>query len=223
MSLILTSACAVAALVAASFTQWRNTQLRAVIATQKAALGDLLNARQYPYRVKGFSVAIRSAATAMLTSRNYKDAAPRRKLILASNDSCGGCRENLTRWESLLSRIPPNEDIEVLLVTFGGRAFPSRLTKPLVARNIPFTILAVTKPLYFTLTTGIIGVPFTAILDSEDRLNACTEGVLDNDSLGILASLINEPNPSVVGARIFLRRGRSERALLVAAKSSSGG
>jgi hypothetical protein len=133
---------------------------------------ELLAARRYPYLLTGLRLDL-------LDGTDVAEHAPyaafeeiRRRLLIALDDRCKACDKVLPDIQELLSRVHWQPDQEVLILSFSGTSLAAAISKQLAARRVQYRVLHVKDSPSFTCATGVVSVPFLAVLSREYDLTA---------------------------------------------------
>jgi hypothetical protein len=152
---------------------------------------ELLRAREYPFVVTGLKVDILAESKLLEKWPPGPERKPLQALVIATSDTCGYCRENLPRWEKLLAGLQLRDSQEVWVLTMDTAERAAPLIRRMRAGRIPYRILAVKDPLFFSLKTGLVGVPTTLVLGEGSAVELICHGQVGERETQVILDFVN--------------------------------
>jgi len=137
--------------------------------TQQSRHTAFLAARVRPFLVNGYRIRLDDRTT-LLESSVANGSAARARLLFVVSDDCAFSEQELPNWVALIDRVPWTPDVEALVVSTSGRRIADRLLRPLRARGARYRLLAVNAPRVTAAPAGLIGTPYTMLLDNESTV-----------------------------------------------------
>lgn len=107
----------------------------------------------------------------------------RRRLVLIGSDVCPHTAANLLKWKSLLKSKTRDNRVDVWYVTFDTTRLGESLDDTNGPQGATIDLRRVTDARHFVLRTGILGTPYTLLIDSNGRIELSQAGVLSDASV----------------------------------------
>jgi hypothetical protein len=106
-------------------------------------------------------------------------------LVIATDETCPFCNEEIGNWKSLLDSVSWTPDISLTIVSLSGSSQSSQLLSHIDGRVSSYRVLVPRDPLRFPIDSGIASVPMTLVLDHEGAVRALVNR-LDSTSIAQL-------------------------------------
>jgi len=123
--------------------------------------------------LNGYRIPLEALTYEVATS--VTDGSHSRAILLVAHDKCPLCKEETSKWRTLLSKIKTGNDCDVVLVAVGDPSVFKPVLADLLRDKRPYKLLVVRDTAAFRNASGILSTPSTLVLDGDQRVRVVSK------------------------------------------------